>query len=248
MHASPAVAHVDRGVHREHPLVGHQVVHHRERGLLDLARVAGADDDDLHPLQVDQDRGPGAGALGGRVGLEAGHVDDREVGRERRELGARRPAEQVAREDAGPGGLGVHAQAPAMGRMGADVQVLGIQLAIREVGHEAGAEAVVVGLADRLVDLSPPDLGLARGLAHDELVARRTARVGGGLDDHRAVGGDGALARGHGALVQLGDGEVRQDAAAEPRRWGGPRHRHDRCPRLRPRATRARSDTVTGRA
>ena len=38
--------------------------------LLDLAGVLGADDDDLHPLEVDEDRGPGPGALGRGVGLE----------------------------------------------------------------------------------------------------------------------------------------------------------------------------------
>ena len=243
-----ALAHVDRGVHRQHALVGHQVVHHRERGLLDLARVARPDDDDLHPLEVEQDRGPGAGALGGRVGLEAGHVDDREVGLERRQVLARRPAEQVAREDAGPRGLGVDAEAPAVVRMGADVQVLGVQLAVREVGHQPAAQAVVVGLAELLVDLAPPDLGRARRLADDELVARRAPGVLAGPDDERPVGGDHALVGGDRAFVELGDREVGQDVAAEPGRWGGPRHRHDRMSSTAPRAARAHSGSLTGRA
>ena len=141
-------------------------------------------------LQVEQDRRAGPGALGGRVGLEAGHVDDREVGREGREVLARRPAEQVAGEDAGPGGLGVDAQAAAVRLVGADVHVLGVQLAVLEVRHEAGAEAVVVRLADLVVDLAPPDLVLAPRLADDELVLGRPAGVEAGADDERALGGD----------------------------------------------------------
>ena len=47
--ASPVRADVDRRVHRQHALVGHEVVHDRERALLDLAGVLGADDEDLHP-------------------------------------------------------------------------------------------------------------------------------------------------------------------------------------------------------
>ncbi|HEY8817916.1 MAG TPA: hypothetical protein VIM25_03760, partial [Candidatus Limnocylindrales bacterium] len=45
---------VDGRVHGQHRLVGHEVVHDREGALLDLAGVFGADDDDLHPLEVDE--------------------------------------------------------------------------------------------------------------------------------------------------------------------------------------------------
>src|SRR5262249_48663500 len=155
------------------------------------------------------------------IGLEAGHVDDREVGGEGGEVLPGRPAEQVAGEDARPGGLRVHAQAAAVRRVSADVEVLRVQLTVRDVRHQAGGQAVVVRLADRLVYLAPPDLGLARRLAHDELVPRRAPGVRRGADDEGALGRDLGLARGDRALVQLGDGEVRQDVAAEPRRWGG---------------------------
>ena len=62
------------------------------------------------------------------------------------------------------------------------------------VRDEAGAQAVVVGLADRAVDRAPPDLGLARRLGDDELVLGRAAGVLAGPDDERAVGGDEPLA------------------------------------------------------
>ena len=64
-----------------------------------------------------------------------------------------------------------------MGRMGADEHVLAVQAPIGEVGHEARAQAVVVVLGDRVVDVAPPDVRLARRLADDELVLRRAAGV-----------------------------------------------------------------------
>ena len=81
------------------------------------------------------------------------------------ELRGRRPAEQVPGEDARPGRLGVDAEAAAVGRMGADEQVLGVDGAIGEVGHQPGAEAVVVLEGDRVVDVAPPDLPGRRRLA-----------------------------------------------------------------------------------
>ena len=49
-------------------------------------------------------------------------------GREVGELLGRRPAEQVAGEDAGPGGLGVDPQRAPVLRVGADEAVLGVEV------------------------------------------------------------------------------------------------------------------------
>ena len=113
-------------------------------------------------------------------------------------------AEQVAREDARPGGLGVDPQRAAMGRGGADEAVLAVEVPRRGVGDQAGAQAVVVGLGDRPVDGAPPDLVAARRLVDDELVLGRAAGVLAGPDDERTVGRDEALAVADGVLVQLG--------------------------------------------
>ena len=66
-----------------------------------------------------------------------------------RSLG-RGPAEEVAGEDAGPGGLGVDAQRATVIGVGADVAVLGVTAA-RSATYvdEPGPEPVVVLLADR---------------------------------------------------------------------------------------------------
>src|SRR6186713_1054092 len=91
-------------------------------------------------------------ALGRCIRLEGGHVDDREVRREALEILERRPAEEVAREEAGPRGLRRDAQRAPVLWMGADVQVLAVDRPIGDVFEEPRAEAVVVLLADRLVD------------------------------------------------------------------------------------------------
>ena len=236
-------------MHRQDALVGHEVVHDREGALLDLAGVFGADDDDLHPLQMEEDRGPRSGAFGLRVGLERRDADDGEVRCERTQVFGGRAAEEVAGEDARPGRLGVDAQRAAVRRGRADEAVLGVQVATRAVGDEARAQPVVVGLADRPIDGTPPDLRVAGRLIDDELVLRRAPGVLAGPDDERSLGGDEALAVPDGVLVQLGSGEVRSDGAPErgtrPRR-GGRGHRsgllcagdHGRIDR--PRVTRAR--------
>ena len=93
---------VDRRMHRQDALVGHQVVHDREGALLDLAGVLGPDDDHLHPLEVDEDRGPGPRPLGLGIRLERRDADDREVRREAGQLLRLRPPEEVPGEDARP--------------------------------------------------------------------------------------------------------------------------------------------------
>ena len=218
-------ADVHRRVHRQDPLVGHEVVHHRERRLLDLTGVLRPDDEDLHPIEVEQDRGLGADALGLGIGLERGDVDDREVRDEALEILERRPPEQVAGEDAGPRRLGVDAQRAPMLRVGPDVQVLAVDRPVGDVRHEPIPEPVVAGLGQGLIDLAPPHLVDAARLAHDELVLGGAPGVLAGSDDQGSMRGDQALAVADGVLVEL---RGRQVAMARPdgrsRRWLSGRH------------------------
>src|SRR5439155_18122736 len=154
-----------------------------------------------HSLQVDEDRGSRSDALGRGIGLERRHVDDREIRHEPIELGLRRAAEQVPREDAGPGRLRVDPQRAAMSRVGADEEVLAVEPAILDVPQQAAAEREIVLLSDRVVDLTPPDVRLAGWLADDELVLRRAAGVLAGPDHQRSLGRDDALALANRVLV-----------------------------------------------
>ena len=143
------------------------------------------------------------------------------------EVLGRRPAEQVPGEDARPGRLRVDAQRAPMGRGRADVQVLGVQRPVGGVRDEACPEPVVVLLADRPIDLAPPDLALAPGLLDDELVLRGAARVPAGPDDERPLGRDDSLAGPDRVLVQLGHGQVGPDRA--PQRVTGGRSTGGMC-------------------
>ena len=87
--------------------------------------------------------------------LNDGNADDREVRLEGRELLGRGPAEEVAREDARPCGLGVDTQAAPVIRVGADLAVLGVQVTLGGVCDEPSPEPIVVLLGDWLVDHGP---------------------------------------------------------------------------------------------
>jgi hypothetical protein len=104
--------------------------------------------------------------------------------------------------------------------MRADVAVLGEERLARDVLDEPRPEPVVVLLADRLVDLAPPHLVGRGGLADDELVLRRAARVLARPDDERPLGGDHALAGADRVLVQLGGRTVGVHDATERGPWG----------------------------
>ena len=60
----------------------------------------------------------------------------------------RGPAEEVAREDARPCGLGVDTQVAPVIRVGADLAVLGVQVTLGGVCHEPSPEPIVVLLGD----------------------------------------------------------------------------------------------------
>ena len=74
-------ADVRRAVHREHALLRHVVVHHREHRLLELTGVARAADEDHALGEVEHDERARARAVLRRIGLELGRVQHREVRR-----------------------------------------------------------------------------------------------------------------------------------------------------------------------
>ena len=75
-------------------------------------------------------------------------------------------------------------------RVGARERVDDVEVARREVRRDLLAQAVEALLRELLVDVAPPDAVLGAGLAHDELVLRRAARVAAGVDDERAALGE----------------------------------------------------------
>ncbi len=178
---------IGRGVHRQHVLVGQQVVQDGEDRLLDLAGVPGAADRHDAFAEIDQDRAVRGGAVGLRIGLEARQVQDGEFRLEALELLGPGPQEHVAGEQVVPGGLGQHAHADAVRRIGAGPAVAHEQLAALGIGQHAivqGAEAL---RRDRLVGLAPVDAAPGLGILDEELVVGRAAGMDAGAHDEGAA-------------------------------------------------------------
>jgi len=181
-------------MHRHHPGRRQQVVEDAEHRLLHLAGISGAADQDQLLGQVDRDHRLRAGAVTGRIGAEAGQIDDREFGLEASQILERRADEQGADEQAVPGELVDDADPDAVLFLRSAVEILDEQgLLVAQCGEEIGLERRETIGVDRGV-IVPPDRAFRLGVADDELVLGRAAGMLAGLDDQRAVLGDHAFA------------------------------------------------------
>ena len=142
------------------------------------------------------------------IGVEVRRLDDREIGNDGGEVLERRAQEHVAGEQAVPGGLGNHAHLAAVVGVRADVAVLDEDVAALQVGEQAAVHEVEVVLLEVVVDLAPPDLVLAGGLADDEAVLRGASGVVAGSDHQRTEMSDGPLEAANRLLVESRRREV----------------------------------------
>jgi hypothetical protein len=201
-------AYVRRAMHRHHALDREQVIEDPEHRFLHLAGIGRAADQDHALGEVDRDHRLGAGAVAGRVGSEAGQVDDRELGLEAFKLVALRTDQQGADEEVVPGELVDHSDPHPVLGLGASEQVGDEQsLLLCDGGEEIRLERGEMVGRHRLV-VVPPDGGLGLGVADDELVVGGAAGMLAGADDERAVPGEQPLAAAHGRLDQLRGSEV----------------------------------------
>ena len=197
-------------VHGHDALERQPVVHQREDGLLDLAAVEGAPDQDLAPRRVEADEHLRARAVLRRVGLDLGLVEDEHVRLEACELRLGGLDEHrlrkervvwVCREDA-------HRE-PVL-RVSAAEGVDHVDVPPLEVRDDLGAQPVEVLLRDLGVDVAPPDPVLGARLVHDELVLRRAAGEAARVDDQWPVLGEQTL-----AAVDRGRVELRRRRVPE---------------------------------
>ena len=137
-----------------------------------------------------------------------GSCNTREVGDEAIELARRRLAEHVAGEQGMPGGLGDDPHAALVLRVGADVQVLDEQLALRRVRPRFGPQAARVPRLDRPVDLAPVDAVAHAGLIDDEAVIRAAPGMRAGSSEQRAIRDPHAFATGERQLHERGRWQV----------------------------------------
>ena len=188
---------VGGAVHGQHVVLnGEQVVHRGEDGLLDLARVAGACDDDDAALEVDGHDRLGGGAVGLGVAAVVGGGKHHEIGLVGGKLLGSRPHEHLAGEEGLVGLFAHNGEVARMGAVGAGHATHDIRVTLGKIGANALVDAVEVLGCHGGVDLAPRDAVVHVGRVDDEAVLRGTARVL--ARGHR----DGAGAR-KGALVAL---------------------------------------------
>ena len=197
---------VGAAVHGQHAVLERQeVVHHREDGLLDLAAVAGASDNDLLAVHIEDDRrGLEAVAIArAHVGGRREHGDVRTA--EHVELVLRGTHEHVLNEERLVRALADDHDLTGVltirTREAADHEQVA---ALRHVTRHVLAHALVRLLVDRLVRLAIP-IHLLIGLAgvHDVAVLGATAGEGTGRNGKRPRRGQVRLVVRHGMLDEL---------------------------------------------
>ncbi len=170
--------HVGRAVHGKHAVLRHQVVHHREDGLLQLAGVARSADEDHAALEAEHDERTGARSVDGRIRLHLRRVQHREVGEEGLELRELRADEHVPHERGLPCVRRDVADRQAVLRVRTRIQVLHEQLALRiQVRPDVRQELVEVLGCYRAIHRAPVHVVLRTWLLDHELVVWRAARV-----------------------------------------------------------------------
>ena len=173
-------------MHREHVAQRHQIIHQREDGLLDLARVARAADQDQFAREVDEDERRGRGTVAGRFGIEERGVEHGELRREVIDA-VGRIDEEVAREKALPRVLRHDAHGQAIARVGSDVTIERVDVLAGQILGDAREQRVEDAGFDRLVGFAPVDMRLAARLFDEEFVVRRTARPLAGFDHELTI-------------------------------------------------------------
>ena len=136
-----------------------------------------------------------------RIRLERRRGHHRELGLEARQVGGRRHDEQVADKQVLPGKFLDEADRQTVFGIGARIQILNKQLLPLQMRDDVAPQHVKLRRIDRLVDLAPPYLRVARRLLDDELVVGRAAGMRAGAADERAVLGKDAFLATDGMFV-----------------------------------------------
>ena len=194
-----------------------QIIEQAEDGLLHLAAVARAADEDELVGEGHRDHRLAAAAVARGIGAEAGQIDDRVVGGEAGELALVGADQHRADEEVVPGEFVDDAHVDAMRRLRTAEQILDEQVVLgAEVREKVGLECGEMFRAHVLVGLAPPDGLLGLRVADDVAVLDRAAGVRAGFHHQRTVGRELALAPRNRGLDQHGRGQVPVDARRFP--------------------------------
>ncbi len=121
--------------------------------------------------------------------------------------------EQVAREEVVPGVFVDHPNGETIFRVGAGEAIQDVEPLAGQRTEQIAVKGVEMRRLHRPVDRAPGDVGLARRLAHDELVVRRAAGVLARAASQRTVLGEDRLLPSKRLFVQRGSRQVPFDGS-----------------------------------
>ncbi len=206
---------VGRAVHRHDAFLGQQVIQQGEDRLLVFPCVFCAADQDQLAREVQRDHRLGPAAVLCGIGLEAGAVDDGEIGGEGCQFRRIRAAQQVPDEQAMPGKFGDHPHVQTMRRVGPAEKVLHVVAAALHMRQHVGVKHVEFRGVHRRV-VVPPDRLRDLGRLDDELVLGGPPRVLARGHKQRPALAVDTLTGGDGGFLQFSLGAVVIDIS-EPR-------------------------------
>ncbi|MNT05893.1 hypothetical protein D3C72_1405380 [compost metagenome] len=184
---------IGRAMHGHDALGRQEIIEDCEDRLLVFTGIGGAADEDKTIGEIAGDDGFRTNAVTVRIGLEARQVDDGELLFETRQFFLLRSDKKVANEQRMPGKLGDDAGRQSVFLIGAADQVLNIEGLSGGMGQHVLAQQLEIFRRQRLV-VVPPDGVLGGGIADDEFVLRRTARMLAGDGAKRTIDGQFGLA------------------------------------------------------
>ena len=200
--------HAGRAVHGQHVVLdGQQVVHDAEDGLLDLAGVAGASDQDHALLEVDDHRSTGVEPLDGRVALIAGSGKDAEVWLAgARDFAGEWAGKHLLNKERLAGALAGDEQAARVVTVGAGHAAGDEHITLVEIVDDTGLDDLIALDGQRAVDRAPGNLVVNIGGVNDKAIVGRTAGTLPRLDHQRAVGCHAAFFAADSVLDELRGG------------------------------------------
>ena len=168
------------------------MIQNREDALLHFAGVLGAGNDHRAAREVDGDTGGGFRAIALGFGFKNRRKIERELGSVVRFSATQK---QLVGKQRVPRILGDDAYRQRVVGVCAAEAIVDVSDACGQVGLHFLKQTGELRGSHGLIDAAPVDGGLGDRVAHDELVARRTAGKLAGPDHQRATGGELTLVR-----------------------------------------------------
>ena len=201
--------HVRRAVHRQNTFLRHQIVHHREDALLDLAGILRTSDNDKLLLIINHDRGFTVNAINLGNALESRCSQDRKI----RipiicQLFRCRTNQQLMNEQILTSHFVNDTELLGASRIRTSKTVKYKDIAILQISYQLLANLVKLLTGDGHIYASPRDGVMHSGSVYNKLVLRRTSGIFSGQNGQRTRCAQLPFSACQRMLNQLGNAQV----------------------------------------